>query len=721
MTRSSGGPPPPAEERLLDDFPVPGLQEWERECAHLLGGASFAQKLLTPTYEGITLRPLYVREDVAGLPHLDSLPGAAPYLRGTHPLGHLEAPWWVAQELPHPDYETFNRCLRHDLERGQTAVNLLLDEATQAGRDPDQAAAGEVGNGGTSIASVIGLDKALAGVDLGRLPLLVQAGSAALPFAALVVALLRRRGQDPAVLRGSLGMDPLCGLAQHGTLPLSLQRAYDELALLTRWAKDHAPRVRTVAAYGFPWHEGGGSAVQELAFTLAAAVQHLRELQQRGLGIQDVGPRLLFGLEVGPQFFLEIAKLRAARLLWARVAEACGGDATARQVFLHVRTSPVSLTALDPWVNILRGTTEAFAAIVGGCDSLHVAPFDAALGLPGELARRLARNTQLVLREEAHFDRVVDPAGGSWYVETLTAELAEKAWALFQEIERQGGLISALAKELPQRQVAATAEQRRRNAATRRDVLVGVNRYPNAAEISPVAEVPDLAAFHAARSERLQDLRTSGEHARNLEVLEKLEAVLESSPAAQFEAVVEAAARGATIGELTWALRHGEDDRPVVLPVRSFRAAADFEALRHRVEAWRQRSVRTPQVFLANLGPPAGYMPRLDFARSFFQIGGFAVAGESWFATAAEAAAAALASGAPVVVIVSNDARYPEVVPPLAAALQQGEAPPWVMLAGRPGDHEARFAAAGVDDFIHRHSDVLAVLGALAERIGVDP
>jgi methylmalonyl-CoA mutase len=683
MTRSSGGPQPPAEERLLEGFPAPSLKEWEQECAHLLVGAPYAQKLLTSTYEGITLRPLYVREDAAGLPHLNDLPGAAPYRRGTHPLGHLQAPWWVAQELPYPDYETFNRCLRQDLERGQTAVNLLLDEATQAGRDPDQAAVGEVGKGGTSIASVIGLEKALAGVDLSRVPLLVQAGSAALPFAALVVALLRRRGQDPMVLRGSLGMDPICGLAQRGKLPLSLQRAYDELALLTRWAKDHAPRMRTVAAYGFPWHEGGGSAVQELAFTLAAAVQHLRELEQRGLGIQDVGPRLLFGLEVGPHFFLEIAKLRAARLLWARVAEACGGDAMAQQVFLHVRSSPVSLTAVDPWVNILRGTTEAFAAIVGGCDSLHVAPFDEALGLPGELARRLARNTQLVLREEAHFDRVVDPAGGSWYVESLTAELAEKAWALFQEIEQEGGLISALAKELPQRQVAATAALRRQNTATRQDVLVGVNRYPDAAEVPPVAEVPDLVAFHAARTERLQELRTSAEHTENLKVLEKLGAVLESSPVAQFEAVVEAAAQGATIGEFTQVLRHGEDDRPVVMPVKSFRAAAGFEALRHRVESWRERTGRTPQVFLANLGPLAGYMPRLDFARSFFQIGGFAVADESWFATPAEAAKAALASGAPVVAIVSTDVRYAEAVPLLAAALKQGKSAPQVMLAGR--------------------------------------
>lgn len=710
---------PTFPERLLAEFPPASLAMWHEEVVKLLKGAPFEKKMLTLTYEGITLKPLYTAEDMAGLQATATMPGEPPFLRGASLLGYRGKPWWVAQELPYPTYEELNQALRLDLERGQTAVNLLLDRATQAGLDPDMAAPGEVGAGGTSIASVIGLARALDGVDLETVPILVQPGSAALPFAALLVAYLRRQGKDVSRLQGALGMDPLCGLVANGELPVSVVRAYDELATLTRWAATNAPQVATVSAYGFPYHDSGASAVQELAFTLAVAVEHLRQLETRGIEVEWSAPRVLFGLSVGSQFFMEVAKLRAARMLWARVVQASGGSEDAARMRLHVRSSSWNKTAFDPHTNILRATTEAFAAVLGGCDSLHVVPFDEPLGLPSELGRRIARNTQTILRDEVHLDALIDPAGGSWAVEALTVEVAEKAWTVFQNIEAAGGMLAALEAGIPQRMVAEVAAERAKAIAGRRDPVLGVNIYPNPGEGRPVRRMPDLAALHAARSARLQELRCSQEHTENVRVLESLQHILESRPEELFEALVDAASKGATIGEFSKTLRSSDGPRPRVTPVRVHRGAEQIEALRERVLAWQERQGASAQVFVAAVGTLAEIMPRLDFSRGFFQVGGLVVDAARTFATAAEAEAAALASKAPIVVVLATDERYPGLVPELAPALKRARPGVTLVLAGFPKDHVEAFRQAGIDEFIHMRSDVHATLVAMAERIGV--
>lgn len=716
-TDSRNAPSSPPQQRLLDEFEPPSLEAWHQEVVRLLKGAPFEKRMHFETYEGISVRALYTRGDTEDLEHLASLPGDAPFPRATSVLGYRREPWWVAQELPYPDYQEFHAALKEALERGQTAVNLLLDLASQAGRDPDQSPVGAVGFGGTSISSILGLSQALAGVDLEHTPILVQPGSAALPFAAMLVAHLRRERRQVSRLRGSLGLDPLAGLVTHGALPLTLDRAYDELAALTRWAAAQAPHLRTVSAYGFPYHEAGGNAVQELAFTLAAAVHALRELEGRGVDTAVVIPRLQFGFSVGAHFFMEIAKLRAARMLWARIAETSGGGDSGRMA-IHARTAAWGTTAVDPYVNILRGTTAAFAAVMGGCDSLHVEPFDGPLGLPTELARRLARNTQLILRDECHLDAVIDPAGGSWLVESLTAELARKAWELFQRVEAGGGLLAALREGWPQGEVAAVAEQRRRNVAVRKDVLVGTTMYPNASEELPSPRQADPAAFHAVRSRALEALRTSPEHAAAPEALTRLQEILGSAPEELFESLVAAAAVGATIGEMTKALGHGDSAGIRVTPLQVHRGAEAFETLRRRVESWRRKHPGV-QVFMANVGPVAGYMPRLDFTKAFFQVGGFSVDGDRSFSGAQEAVAAAVASIAPVVVIVSTDDRYPEVVPAIVTGVKAARPEALVVLAGLPKDHVESFRQAGIDEFIHVRADVPALLGGLADRMGV--
>lgn len=697
---------------LRDDFPVPTLDEWQAECVKLLKGVPFEKKMYTGTYEGITLRPMYTEADVASLPHAGSLPGQAPFVRGAHALGYRQAPWQVAQELPYPTAEEFNAALVDDLACGQDAVVLVIDEAGQAGLDPGQAGAGKVGRGGTSVASLADLRVALDKVDLAAHPLHVESGSAALVYAALLVALAKEKGVDPTRLRGSVGFDPLRGLVELGRLPLSLDKAYDELAVLTKWSAANAPGLQTVSASGHAFHDGGANAVQELAFTLAAAVHHLRELESRGVDVATAAPRIRVSLSVGTHFFLEIARLRAARWLWSRVVEAAGGGEAAQTLTLHARTSRFGLTVLDPHVNILRGTTEAMAAILGGVDSLCVAPFDGAIGLPDTFSRRIARNTHTILREESHLDLVTDPAGGTWYVEALTAEIAEAAWELFQEVEAFGGLVGALKEGWVQAQVASVAAERRTNLAMRRDVLVGTNMYANPREQVCPGRDMDAFALHPNRSRDVQAGRVGDAEAHDLDVILTI-------PADDvFAAIAAAAAKGVTVGELCRALRHDGDAHLQVEPIVPWRAGEMFESLRLAVMAKAAADAGAATVFCANLGDVARYMPRLDFTRGFFQTGGFTVLADRFFGGPEDAAAAARESGARTAVIVGLDATYVEQAAAVAAALKVAGVET-VILAGLPADLIVALKAAGVDEFIHVRSDAHAVLGALARSKGV--
>lgn len=705
-------------QRLMTEFSAPSMEEWHAEVVRLLKGIPYEKKMLTHLDEGVTLRPMYTNAESKEFAEV-ALPGEFPYTRSTHTLGYQEKHWHVAQELPFPTYEEFNKALRHDLERGQTAINLVLDEATQNGLDPDNAATGTVGKNGTSISSVVGLRKALEGVKLNGTPLYVESGSAALPFAALVIATLRKEGVALKEFEGAFGMDPIAGLATHGKMPLTMERAYDELAQLTEWAKEAMPKAHTLAANGMVYSDAGANAAQEIAFLIATAVETLREMEKRGLSVDEVAPRIRFTTSVGNRFFTEIAKFRALRTLWAKIVKAAGGNDEACKITMHARTARINKTLFDPYVNMLRTTTEAFSAVMGGVDSIHVAPFDEPYGLPSEIGRRIARNTQTILSEESNFTKVVDPAGGSWFVENHTRELEEKAWEIFQKIEADGGILAALKAGKVQAMIAETAAARRKKIATRKQVIVGTNKYANSTEKLLEKNVPDFEKIHEARSARLQQLRTSAEHKENVKVIEALQAILDTEGKNIVEAVVDAADKGATIGEFTRALRHDADASVEIEALKPIRLSEQFENLRIQVEEYRAKNGSKPQVFLANVTPSGRYMARVDFTRSFFQVAGFEIAGDAWFEDAEAAAKAAIDSGAPFVVAVSLDDVYPEAVPTIAKNVKAANANATVLVAGYPKEHIDAFKEAGVDEFVHVKSDVFAVLSALAEKLGV--
>ncbi|MGD0815002.1 MAG: methylmalonyl-CoA mutase family protein [Verrucomicrobiota bacterium] len=711
----------PATDRLLAEFPPVGYGDWHRLVETELKGAPFDKRMFTSTYEGITLQPIYRPEDIANLPHLGSFPGFAPFVRGSKAGGYAGQPWAISQEINCSSPSEFNHAARNSLDRGLNALNIVLDKATRNGNDPDWAQPHEVGFGGLSIATVSDLDRALDGIDLGNTWLFIRSGASAMPFAALLVALARQRKKAPACLYGCIEMDPLGVLSHEGCLPQSLEDAYREMAALLRWAAAGAPYLQTICVHSRSWHEAGGDAVQELAFTLATGVEYLRQMNRRDLDAGTVAPRMRFAVTVGSNFFMEIAKLRALRMLWARVVAAVGGGEDAQKLSLHVRTSQWNKSVLDPYNNMLRTTVEALAGILGGCDSMQVGAFDEVIRQPDDFSQRIARNSQLILQKECELGRTIDPAGGSWYVEMLTAELANRAWALFQEVEKQGGMEAALKAGFPQKTVAATALEKIKAVNRRRAPMIGVNQYANPKETPLDRPAPDAEAFYKRRVFQITSHRTNLEDSDNQLVLQKLTKVVDSKSPRMFDACADAAAAGATLGEIARAIRIVDSPGSRITPVCITRAATGFEGLRAAMDrhaAARQNA--RPAVFLCNMGPVADYKARADFSRGFFAVGGYNVISPEGFPAPEDAAKAFGPSKAGVAVICSTDEKYPALVPPLVQALRAQRNDVIIVLAGFPAAQVDALKKAGVDEFIHIRADALELLTAFHRRLGIE-
>jgi Methylmalonyl-CoA mutase, N-terminal domain/subunit len=480
----------PSEElQLAADFPPATRDRWRELALAVLRRSADVDDpeaaLATRTYDGITLRPLYDASDLPGYPA--GLPGLPPYTRGARPDGGVATGWDVRQRHAHPDPAVTREAVRTDLDNGVTSLWFAL------------------GAGGLDPAALPGV---LDGVPLDRVPVVLDAGPATAGAAETLLRLLGERHVTPAA--GNLGADPIGLRARLGDLPgdAGLDLA---VRLARRCAADH-PALRAITVDATPYHDAGGSHAEELGCSIAAGVAYLRALTDAGLSLAEAFGQLEFRYAVTADQFLSIAKLRAARLLWARVAEACGAPELGAQRQHAVTSSPM-MTARDPWVNMLRTTVACFAAGVGGADAVTVQPFDARLGLPDAFSRRIARNTSLLLIEEAGVARVIDPAGGSWFVERLTADLAGAAWEWFQEIERAGGAMAALDRLIPDR-LAATWARRSEAIAHRRDPITGVSEFPDLAERlperTPYPEAPPgggLPRVHYGEAfERLRDV-----------------------------------------------------------------------------------------------------------------------------------------------------------------------------------------------------------------------
>lgn len=702
---------------LFPEFPPSTYEEWHREAVASLKGAPFEKKVITNTYEEIDLQPMYWAKDVEELPHMNSLPGFPNYVRGTTLGGYLLKPWDICQEIACSTPEEFNKAARHDLARGQNALKLVLDRPSRRGADPDVDEALQVGRGGLSLATLDDMNTALRGIDLQTIPLTIYAGASSLPVMAVMVAYLERVGVPVSSLRGCIGADPLGELALEGSLPVSMKTAYDSMACLARWAINHAPQVQTILVQGCPYHDAGGSAVQEIAFAVATGVEYLREMGNRDILIDDAAPRVRFAFSLGSNFFMEIAKLRAARLVWTQVVEAFGGGSDARKMTIHARTSAYTKTVTDPYVNMLRNTTEAFSGAMGGMDSLHVCPFDEAIRPADEFSRRVSRNLQIILQQEAHLIHPIDAPGGSWCIEKLTDTVAGKAWSLFQAIETKGGMAQFLLDAGPQTAVSSTAARRAKNLDTRRDVLVGTNMYPNLKEVRLQAPPVDYEALKRTRGAYLQAHRLNTDLFLFHHKLGEFGIGFQNQSQDIIQQGKEAVCAGATMGDLWAVLGSVEEQRPSIRPLRIHRASERFESLRGRAETILAQKGTRPRVFLACVGSLASIKPRADFSRAFFEVGGFEVLGDGTYENEEEAVQAVLASGSRVAAICSTDQAYPELIPGLTGALKRSAPEITVLVAGRPvAEQEQIYREAGVDDFFYIGVNCHDLLYALQER-----
>ncbi|MCK5075128.1 MAG: acyl-CoA mutase large subunit family protein, partial [Calditrichia bacterium] len=474
--------------------------------------------------------------------------------------------WKIAQEIHCSTPKDFNQTIRNDLNRGQTAVNLNFDSVSGLGQDSDHGVKGEVGKDGVTISTLKDFETALKGINLEETPVYINSQTGAVFSGALLAALCKKQGYNVKKLSGSIEFDPLGELVKNGELPYSLKGLYDEMASLLKWSIKNAPQLKTISVKVENYQNAGGSAVQELAYAMATGVEYIKQMLDKGFSIDEIAGKMRFTFSLSSNFFMEISKLRAAKMLWAKVVEEFGGNEESQKITIHCRTSSWNKTVYDPYVNMLRVTTEAFSGVMGGCDSMHVTPFDEPIRTSDEFSRRIARNVQIILKEECHFNSLIDPVGGSWYIENLTQKAANKAWELFQTIEEKGGMYNSLQSGYIVQEIEKIADKRKANLAKRKDKFVGVNIYPNLTE-KPVEKRPrDLDKIYKNRSRYLSDFRTSGDLEKHILPLEKLSLVLEASPEDIFAKIIDAAYSSATIGEIKNTIRLNEEQPEKVTP-----------------------------------------------------------------------------------------------------------------------------------------------------------
>src|ERR671916_430776 len=477
---------------------------------------------LTP--EGIAVKGSYGPADRAGLDFLDTYPGIAPFLRGPYPTMYVNQPWTVRQYAGFSTAEDSNAFYRRNLAAGQKGLSVAFDLATHRGYDSDHPrVTGDVGKAGVAIDTLEDMKILFDGIPLDTMSVSMTMNGAVLPVMAFYIVAAEEQGVAQAQLSGTIQNDILKEFAVRNTYIYPPAPSMRIVADIIAYTSQHMPRFNSISISGYHMLEAGATAVQELAFTLADGMEYVRADRAKGLDVDAFAPRLSFFFGIGMNFFMEVAKLRAARLLWHRIMEGFGAQQEKSKLLrTHCQTSGVSLTEQDPYNNIVRTTIEALSAVLGGTQSLHTNSFDEAIALPTDFSARIARNTQLVIAEESGITNVADPLGGSYFIESLTSELADKAWALIEEVEALGGMTAAVAEGLPKRRIEEAAAARAARADRGEDVIVGVNRYRLEDEAHLDILQIDNDKVRAGQVARLEKVRSGRDEAATKAALDAL-------------------------------------------------------------------------------------------------------------------------------------------------------------------------------------------------------
>ncbi|MFT4415660.1 methylmalonyl-CoA mutase subunit beta [Fredinandcohnia humi] len=628
-------------------FPPVDYETWKKEAELSLKGKSI-NKLSKLTYENITLKPIYTKEDSEHISFKNEMPGFDTRVRGLRSTGYTKKSWFVSQEIDVQSITEFNEVMKDAISNGQSMIHFSLQRNSNS-------------NNGLSLDSLENMNQAFEGISLANIPVFIDTHSQLVPFLTLVESYVKSVGTPLHLVTGTIGSDPIGSLVEHGKYPVKITEAYNNLAEAIKWAKENHSPLRTILVKGEPYHNGGANAVQELAYTLATVTEYITIFLDKGFTIEEISSRITFSFSVGSNVFMEIAKLRAAKILWSTLVEAFGGNVDSSSLHIHARTSAFTKTIYDPYVNMLRSTTEAFSAIIGGIDSLHVSTFDEPFAKSDTFSRRIARNTQSILKEESHLNRVIDPAGGSWYIESLTNELAEKAWELFKIVEAQGGIYKALKAGIIQDEIKQVWIKRQKNVNLRKDKIVGTNVYAN------IAETPNI-----------------GLQAQTSDLIGKYE--------------------------------------EVIMKIPKFRHSESFEKLRNASEEYVRRNGERPKIGLINLGPIPEHKPRADFISGFFEAGGYQVIKNAGYLSVADAIEGTKTMNLSTIVICGKDDAYKEMASAICEELLRMNPEIKLYIAGKQEkEFEEELRNVGISDFIHSHTDCYSFLHQLQYEMGVLP
>lgn len=703
----------------FDEFTPPTYEEWKAAAQELLKGAPFEKIMFTKTYEGITFEPMYTREMTDEILPVGTFPGMNDFLRGARVGGYIKKPWGIAQLCNETLPKDNNELLKFEIEKGSTVYNIGLDSATIMNVDAKDAEV--IGDTGVSITTLQDMADLIEGLDFEKYPVHMYAGASALTMLSMLAAALKAEGKSIATVHGVLGANPIAQLLVRGKSYASLDSLYDEMAHVVRWTLNHAPELRTIFVRSDVYSRAGANDIQEVAYTFAMAVAYIRALLQRGFTIKEITSQIKFGFSMGANFFMQISKVRAMRVVWANIIEAFGGDLDDQRMNVHGRPAAFTKTIYDPYVNMLRDTTQVFSGVVGGVDSFEVSCFDEPIRKGDVFSRRIARNIQIMLQEEFGMLQPVDPAGGSWAVETLTKQIKEKVWEEFQKIEGMGGIVKALEEGYPQAAINEVLEARFKALELRKDVAVGNNMYPNMTEVLLDTREEDQAELKKVRTEAIE-LYTAGrdtEHAVS-KLGAMLHAVSGEEAGGLVDAAVECFSAGATIGQVRKAVTDDADTLEEVEALPAHRWTERFEDLRQTTEKFKAETGDNLKVFLANMGPIPQHKARADFSTGFLQVAAFDVLGNDGFPDTDAAAKAAEESGADAVVICSTDKTYPEIVPELAPKLRAALPEATIFLAGAaPKDLEPIYRDAGVQEFISVKANCYQILRMLQKKKGM--
>ena len=685
--------------------PKPDLQAWEALVEKETRGRSPAD-LAWRTPEGIDVKPLYTAADLEGMEHLGSMPGFAPFVRGPRATMYTGRPWTLRQYAGFSTAEESNAFYRRNLEAGQTGLSIAFDLATHRGYDSDHPrVTGDVGKAGVAIDSVEDMKILFDGIPLERMSVSMTMNGAVLPVMAMYIVAAEEQGVARSALTGTVQNDILKEFMVRNTYIYPPEPSMRIVADIIAHTAREMPRFNPISISGYHMQEAGATAVQELAFTLADGIEYVRAAQRGGLDVDAFAPRLSFFFGIGMNFFMEVAKLRAARLLWADLMRECFAPSNPRSLMLrtHCQTSGVSLTSQDPYNNVVRTAVEALAATLGGTQSLHTNAFDEALALPTETSARIARNTQLILREETGITRVVDPLAGSYYVESLTAGLARAARELIDEVEALGGMTRAVAVGMPKMRIEEAAARRQASVDRGEEVIVGVNRYVSDADADVDILDIDNTAVREAQVARIERVRAERAQAPWREALDALGACAESGEGNLLERAVAAARERATVGEISDALERVWTRHRAVTPSISgvygaaYEGDEGFARIRADVESFAREEGRRPRMLVVKLGQDGHDRGARIIATAFADLG-FDVDVGPLFQTPEEAARQAIENDVHVVGVSSQAAGHRSLVPALIEALRGLDASDIAVVCGGviPAQDHALLRSAGV-------------------------